>query len=164
MELKDGDIVFIREFDHPESPIYDYGMIVKEDGVPYVMKFRPFLGRVKESLPDGVCCLFYRYVGRRDNQKSDFDVSADAAKWFKRWNKYRFSTYFWIFLSRLPLFKNWVKGTEDTAKAIADKGFITSTAIAWAYECAGVDLVPNRSPDLTSVGDLMRCPLFRKVT
>ena len=165
MEIQEGDIVFFKE--KADGKIYDCGMVVLKNSKPHAMRLRAFLGQVVESLPStqqGTYYEIYRFVGPRDHLEPDAKVIAEAAQWFKKWRFHRFSTYFWIFLSRIPIIKHWIKCTEDTAKVQANYGFITSTAIAWAYECAGVDLVPNRSPDLTSLGDLTRCALFRKIS
>ena len=154
--------------------ISDCGMVVLDGDTPYIMQFRPFRGFDLISLPQYTDAELaraegapyyevFRYVGRRDNQKSDFEVATDAALWFKKWRKYRYAAHLWIFLSRLPILKHWIKGNCDLSKVQANYGFITSTAIAWAYECAGVDLVPNRSPDVTSLGDLTRCALLKKI-
>ena len=106
----------------------------------------------------------YRYIGRKDHSQNDSQVSAEAALWLMKWQSYRYSTCFWLALSRLPVIRNFIGINDDAAKVRADRGFVSSTAIAWAYECAGVDLVPNRSPDVTSVDDLARCALLKRIT
>jgi hypothetical protein len=158
---RDGDIVFYKD---DAGHVYDAALVEMEGDVPFILYFCPFYGRVRKVL-DTVRFNFavYRYVGRKDDTKDDVIVAKEAVMWFKRWNKYRYSTNFWILLSRIPVIRHWIKTTSDRSKVFADRGFTTSTAIAWAFECAGVDLVPNRSPDLTSVGDLARCALLRRV-
>ena len=163
MKLQNGDIVFYRD---DKGIIFDCGLITLENDCPQVMRFRPFQGRVLETFhftPGSPHYAIYRYIGRRDNAKGDNEIACDAVRWFKRWDRYRYSSHFWIFLSKLPIIRHWIKGNDDTAKASAEAGFISPTAIAWAFECAGVDLVPNKSPDVTSLDDLLHCPFLERV-
>jgi len=162
--LQDGDIVFYHD---DNGVIYDVGMIETETVHPaIVMRFRPFRGRVSDFFPASLLNVnysVYRYVGRKDNPKADEEVRKEAMIWFKRWRQYRYSAHFWILLSRIPIVRHWIRTTDDLSKVKADWGFTSSTSIAWAFEIAGADLVPSRSPDLTSVGDLARCAMLVRI-
>jgi hypothetical protein len=161
MNYHDGDIVLYKD---DTGIYYDIGILTNRENGLKVIQFKPFYGKTCQDFPQirrGYDV--YRYVGRKDNKIPDEMVAKEAITWINKWNKYRYSTWFWILLSRVPILRHWISHSNDKAKIFADYGFTSSTAIAWAYECSGVDLVPCRSPDITSVGDLTRCALLRQL-
>jgi len=161
MELRTGDIVI---FENDYLGAYDAGIIDMADNTPKVIRFLPFKGKVVKPFNEmNPFQQVYRFIGRKDYQMSDLSISGTAVWWIRKWSGYRFSTSFWIFLSRIPLLRRLIKFSNDKSKVRADYGFTGATAVGWGYECAGVDLIPNQSPDLTSVRDLLRCPLFVRI-
>jgi len=160
-DLRTGDIVIWRS---DFRGAYDAGIIDMSSGEPCVIRFLPFKGQITAPLKrHDPYQNIYRYVGRNDSFKKDHEIASEAVGWIKRWTTYRYSTRFWIAVARIPFIRRLVKYNYDKSKVRADYGFTGSTAIVWAFECAGIDLIPCQSPDLSSVNDLLRCPLLKQI-